>query len=93
MNDSAVEDLIETRLSALSEKMLGLPEHHSAPASVPGRQTRGQNAAEEDATIIEAVAESLEDIAEISVNETTEQPSPEKTNDLDPSIEGELPDA
>ena len=93
MNDSAVEDLIETRLSALSEKMLGLPEHHSAPASVPGRQTRDQNAAEEDATIIEAVAESLEDIAEISVNDTTEQPSPEKTNDLNPSIEGELPDA
>lgn len=93
MNDSAVEDLIETRLSALSEKMLGLPEHYSAPASVPGRQTRDQNAAEEDATIIEAVAESLEDIAEISVNDTTEQPSPEKTNDLNPSIEGELPDA
>jgi hypothetical protein len=93
MDDSAVEDLIETRLSALSEKMLGLPEHHSAPASVPGHKTRGQKAAEEDATIIEAVAESLEDLAEISVNEMTEQPSSEKTNDLDPSIEGELPDA
>ena len=73
--------------------MLGLPEHHSDPASVPGRQTRDQTAAEEDATIIEAVAESLEDIAEISVKDTTEQPSPEKTNDLNPSIEGELPDA
>jgi flagellar biosynthesis/type III secretory pathway protein FliH len=35
MGDSAVEDLIETRLSALSEKLLGLPEHRSAPRSVP----------------------------------------------------------
>ena len=33
MDDSAVEDLIETRLSALSEKLLGLPEHQSAPKS------------------------------------------------------------
>ena len=33
MDDSAVEDFIETRLSALSEKLLGLPEHRSAPKS------------------------------------------------------------
>ena len=50
--------------------MLGLPEHHSAPASVPRHKTRGQKAAEEDATIIEAVEESLEDITELSINET-----------------------
>lgn len=60
MDDSAVEDLIETRLSALSEKLLGLPEHRSAPRSVAKayadeRPDRSENSA----TIIEGNADEL----------------------------------
>ena len=49
MDDSAVEDLIETRLSGLSEKLLGLPEHRSAPKStLRQRQAVNSGSAEEE---------------------------------------------
>ena len=49
MDDSAVDDLIETRLSALSEKLLGLPEHQSAPKStLKQRQAMSRSAPGEE---------------------------------------------
>jgi hypothetical protein len=60
MDDSAVEDLIETRLSALSEKLLGLPEHRSAPRSVAKAYAAERpDLTETSATIIEGNAEEL----------------------------------
>lgn len=60
MDDSAVEDLIETRLSALSEKLLGLPEHRSAPRSVAKAYAdTGLDLSDEVSDIIEGNAEEL----------------------------------
>jgi flagellar biosynthesis/type III secretory pathway protein FliH len=81
MDDSAVEDLIESRLSALSEKMLGLPEHHRAPASVPKSSTLEQRAVKQEAALIDAVAESVVD------------PNSEQANPSDSIIDDEIPDA
>jgi flagellar biosynthesis/type III secretory pathway protein FliH len=60
MGDSAVEDLIETRLSALSEKLLGLPEHRSAPRSVPKAYSKARpDLSDEASSIIEGNLEEL----------------------------------
>ena len=60
MGDSAVEDLIETRLSALSEKLLGLPEHRSAPRSVPRAYSEARpDLSDEASSIIEGNLEEL----------------------------------
>ena len=66
MGDSAVEDLIETRLSALSEKLLGLPEHRSAPRSaVKSYRDARTDAASEASVIIEGSVEELGDSDDI----------------------------
>jgi flagellar biosynthesis/type III secretory pathway protein FliH len=93
MDDSAVEDLIETRLSALSEKLLGLPEHQSAPKSTAKQpQTVGPSDADEalDGTIIEDLAADL--VAESGaapLADSTDKPSTESN----PDIDDENPDA
>ena len=57
MDDSAVEDLIETRLAALSEKLLGLPVHQSAPKStLKQRRAMSRSAPKEefDSSVIDS---------------------------------------
>ena len=54
MDDSAVEDLIEARLAALSEELLGLTEHQSAPRNSAKRfQDLRSNSVAEGASVIE----------------------------------------
>jgi flagellar biosynthesis/type III secretory pathway protein FliH len=71
MGDSAVEDLIETRLSALSERLLGLPEHRSAPRSVAKSYRDARtDAASEASVIIEGSVEELGDSDDIIETES-----------------------
>jgi len=105
MDDSAVEDLIETRLSGLSEKLLGLPEHRSAPKStLRQRQAVNSGSAEEefdkpviDSSVIDSSVTdgSVVDASDIDSSdiETSVIESAVDDSLIDPAIDEEIPDA
>ena len=98
MDDSAVEDLIETRLSALSEKLLGLPEHKSTPKStLRQRQTLSPSDPEEefDGSVIDSLEiDSLEiDSPEIDSSVIEAVVDNSLIDSADPAIDDETPDA